>query len=542
MSSVSLESMDIKRLDHHGIVAGVIHDLGIIEFFNREIERGNEEIGAGEGVAAMIINGLGFSDRPLSLTPQFFEQLPTEHLIGEGVEASKLNRHRLGRLLDQIYDAGTSELFSKMAAEAVRREGVDTSAQANDTTSISVSGEYEFPDSDAIKITHGYSKDHRPDLKQIIHELVVSCDEGVPLHCRSCNGNSSDEKIFRDRVLAMKSRFSMDSTNQLWIADSKLYNKNTLAELISTRFLTRIPETIGEAKSSIEKAFSNDFDWEIISEGLKAKRYEVQHYGVDQSWLVVMSEQGTDRSRKTLTKKQNVEYEKAEREVFHLQAQRFSCKIDAQRAADKLVKSWQTIELEKIAVEEIKKHPGKGRPRHGENPSHIEIQVTVTFRRKDLNYEILKKAAFVLGTSAKELSSKEMIEKYKTQGTVERGFRFLKDPYFFASSVFLKKPERIQSLLMIMTLSLLVYTIAQRRLRKAMKAASLTIANQAGVQTLRPTLRWVFQIFWGINTITGYPKKSKKFLVQGVKDLHRKILELLSGAAFNLYFPEILIS
>jgi len=91
------------------------------------------------------------------------------------------------------------------------------------------------------------------------------------------------------------------------------------------------------------------------------------------------------------------------------------------------------------------------------------------------------------------LKSQDILNEYKNQQKVERGFRFLKDPKFHADSIFLKKPERIASLLMIMTLSLLVYSALEYKVRKNMKAKSLTFPNQKGKPISNPTMRWVFQ-------------------------------------------------
>ena len=218
---------------------GGIKDLGLVEFFDQELGSDADEMSPGEAVAAMIINGLGFTDRPLSLTPQFFLQVPVDLLLRDGLTAEQINRHKLGRVLDQLHDAGVSELFTRAAEIAATKEGVDTSAQVNDTTSFSVTGVYD-QDSDEheIRIKHGFSKDHRPDLKQVIHELVVSCDGGVPLHLQSHDGNSSDSKIFQERVKALKNSFSMD-TKGVWIADSKLYAESTLEMLKGQWLLTQ---------------------------------------------------------------------------------------------------------------------------------------------------------------------------------------------------------------------------------------------------------------------------------------------------------------
>ena len=113
--------MDIKRLDYLGIVAGVIKDLGLVEAIDKRLQRdtqNQENITPGEAIAGMIINGLGFSDRPLSLTPQFFETKALEVLFRPGVIASDFNRHKLGRSLNKhtIMDVNACFLNCRLKA------------------------------------------------------------------------------------------------------------------------------------------------------------------------------------------------------------------------------------------------------------------------------------------------------------------------------------------------------------------------------------------------------------------------------------------
>ena len=163
-----------------------------------------EEITPGEAVAGMILNGLGFANRPLSLTPQFFANKPLDLLFREGVEAEMFNRFKLGRTLDEVHAYGCDLLFSELALAVCAHEGIDLRFNHLDTTSFSLSGEY-VPDSDEqpLHITHGYSKDHRPDLKQAVLELMVSQDGGVPFVSKSWDGNTSDTQIFQERAQAL---------------------------------------------------------------------------------------------------------------------------------------------------------------------------------------------------------------------------------------------------------------------------------------------------------------------------------------------------
>jgi len=105
------------------------------------------------------------------------------------------------------------------------------------------------------------------------------------------------------------------------------------------------------------------------------------------------------------------------------------------------------------------------------------------------------------GKSPREFTNEELLQTYKNQQCVERGFRFLKDPWFFTSSVFVKTARRVAALAMIMALSLLVYTIAQRMIRQNLLQQNQSIPNQLGRPTQRPTLRWIFQCFQAVHLI-----------------------------------------
>ena len=136
------KSYEIKRLDHLGIVAGVIKDLKIVEMIDERLGKyEGETLTAGETVAGMIMNGLGFSGKPLYLTPLFFENCPLELLFDEGVEAKDFNRFKLGRVLDRCYNYGTELLFSEIALNVCRQENVDTCFNSEDTTSLVVYGD-----------------------------------------------------------------------------------------------------------------------------------------------------------------------------------------------------------------------------------------------------------------------------------------------------------------------------------------------------------------------------------------------------------------
>ena len=136
---------------------------------------------------------------------------------------------------------------------------------------------------------------------------------------------------------------------------------------------------------------------------------------------------------------------------------------------------------------------------------------------------------------ANQLSDPEVLAAYKAQAQAEGGFRFLKDPMFFVSSLFVKKPGRIQGLLMVMTLALLVYSVVQRRLRQQLARQNEMLPNQITQPTERPTLRWVFQLLEGIHRVRVTVQGQVHDLIEGLNDVQIKILRLCGEAVCRLY-------
>src|SRR5437773_5370362 len=283
-----MESLRVESLDHFGLIVSVIKTLRLIEMIDtRLVPDEQEEITPGEAMAGMILNGLGFANRPLSLTPQFFANKPLDLLFREGVRAEMFNRFKLGRTLEEVYAYGCDLLFSELAVAVCTQEGIDLRFNHLDTTSFALSGDY-VPDSDehAITITHGYSKDHRPDLKQAVLELMVSQDGGVPLMSKSWDGNASDTQIFQERAQALLATFQGSPSPRYLVADAKLYTEENAAHLQALPFITRIPHTLKVVSQVIGQALALDM-WHDIDAQTRYQRLDLCHYGMAQRWLVV---------------------------------------------------------------------------------------------------------------------------------------------------------------------------------------------------------------------------------------------------------------
>jgi transposase len=535
-----MESVSVERLDHLGVVASVIKDLGLIEMIDARLLLHNQgEITAGEAVAGMILNGLGFSNRPLSLTPQFFANKPLDLLFRKGVRAEMFNRFKLGRTLDEVYAYGCDLLFSELALAVCAQEGIDERFNHLDTTSFSLTGDY-VPDSDehAIAITHGYSKDHRPDLKQAILELMVSQDGGVPLLSKSWDGNVSDTQIFQERVQALIATFRESPSPHYLVADAKLYNEDNAPNLAKLGFITRIPGTLKLVTQVITQTLHGD-TWQHLDAMTRYQRLELCHYGMAQRWLVVLSQAALERAEASVNNACQREAEAIQQHLFHLQAKRFETPTQAQAALSGLAPKWHYHQVESSELLAHKRYGKKGRPTAATPIRAIEWQMQAQVRPDAKRLADAKQhiACFVLGTNIEtaQLSDAEVIAGYKAQSQAEGGFRFLKDPLFFVSSLFVKKPCRIQGLLMVMTLALLVYSVAQRRLRRELARQNETIPNQINQPTRRPTLRWVFQVLDGVERVRVMVDGQVRDLITGLNEVKIKILHLFGEQVCHVY-------
>jgi len=223
----------------------------------------------------------------------------------------------------------------------------------------------------------------------------------------------------------------------------------------------------------IEQSLSLD-TWQSIDDQTRYERVDLCHYGMEQRWLVVYSESAYQRAGKTLARAQGREWEKVNKQLFHLQAQRFDSAEAAGDALDKIAKKLSYHKIETTELTQHIQYASRGRPKADSAIKVIKWQITATVAPDTtrVSHRQQQKACYVLGTNipVSQLSDLEVISGYKTQGAVERGFRFLKSPVFFVSSLYVKKPSRIEGLLMVMTLALLIYSVAQRRMRRQLES------------------------------------------------------------------------
>jgi transposase len=520
----SAKDIEFKRIDHLGIVAGIVDSIGIVEIINNLLSsEPGEKVSAGQVVKAMILNGLSMMSQPLYMFPNFFKLIACEHLIGAGIKPEYLNDDKLGRVLDKLFLKGLDTVFLAISLNAVKIYQISLSSSHLDSTSFHVDGEYEYnlpevifknqkksgslekedeerKSPQAIKITYGYSRDHRPDLKQFITELVCSGDGDIPIYIKSVSGNEVDSKRFGEIAVEYQKRIQVDS---LIVADSALYTESNIKLMSSIKWLTRVPLTIKQAKSLVMNLAESEF---VKSEkpGYSYVQKKINYGDIEQRWLVVQSQDRKKSDLKKLSKKIEKTLINTQIKLKTLAQEKFACVADARKELTKISKEFKYHQVENIEV--VEKFPDIKE----ENQSkYYQISATISENQDAIDQEILSAGRFIIATnvlSDKELSNEKMLSEYKAQQSCERGFSFLKNPLFLADSIFLKRPERIEALAVIMGLCLLVYTLAQREIRAALKSLNYTVKNQLGKATNNPTMRWIFQCFQSIHLVTFQQK------------------------------------
>jgi transposase len=509
MSSIS--EISIKNLDHLGIVAGLIDEIGIVELLDKKMGIDTrEKITAGTVVKAILLNGLGFVSRPLYLFNQFFEDKSVEKLLGKEVKADYLNDDKIGRVMDELYKYGLNSLFIEIIISVIKKFKIETKYLHLDSTSFHVDGEYKSErekekEEEIIKerpiiISKGYSRDHRPDLKQCVLDLITTEDGELPLFVRVGDGNEADKAVFGKILVEFKKQLDCEG---IVVADSALYSQENLQLIRHLKWISRVPMTIKKAKDKVQNVELPEMDeennhqkTESKSSGYSWKKEEVTYGGIKQIWLIIASEKRRKSDEEQLDKKLKKEFKQLEKQFKKLAKEEFERPEEARYQLNALERKIQFYEVSELEISEIQ---AKNQP--------TIYKISGVIREKTEAIAKRKKAAgrFILATNVvdqDELKPEEILATYKNQQMSEKGFRFLKDPLFFVDSFFVESPQRVETMLFLMSICLLVYNLGQRELRNSLKRAKVGVKNQVGKITNSPTLRWVFQCFQGIHILT----------------------------------------
>jgi transposase len=459
-----VQQLEISRVDYRPIIRAYLQRLGVVEVINRLIPT-EMEVQPGVIVAGMIQDTVS-GRSPLYRLEEFFKTQDTEPLLGSGVEPGTLRDHNVGRVMDRIYEAGPSRIFSEVSRQAAGIFDLDTRHGHWDTTSVSVWGDYDLyrnEDDPRLRITFGHSKDHRPDLKQFLISMLC-VEHTIPILGDCHDGNSAD-KTLTNKLLT---RISKDLANHglregafTYVADSAFVNEENLAYFNENGsqsplyFVTRLPFTYKE----------------------------------------------TDRVLKEERKRRMTE-------VYSCTKITFYCEADAIAQLERLKALPSLCYQVDGQVHEVPVY-ARGRPPKS-GPRKVaqrqwQIKAMILEKPGALAKKREEAGCFVLLTNRPKegpdtQSAEDILRTYKAQEGIERNYSFLRDP-LIVNDLFLKKPERIEALGMVLLISLLIWNLMQRSMRRYIEKTQGTLEGWDGKRTDRPTSFMMTTKFQGLMVV-----------------------------------------
>ena len=487
--------------------------IGFQKFINSQVrwEPSQWKTSPGLLAEALIMNTLLGRDA-LYKVEEFFEKVDTETLFGEGISRDNFKDDAFATLLDRIHEANPKKLFSLFVFNALKHEDIFFESIHADTTSFSLTGEYKEQQESAISVKRGHTKDHRPDLKQVMLGLITTKD-GFPIFAEPLDGNKADSTWNKDVLAQIDDILYGDRARSLiYVADSSMVTLNNLKliEKKKLNFVSRLPGRFTLEEELKELAWSKPEKWDNIGKFAnykKASSYHAQDLyarlgGRLYRFIVLHSNKMDARKSKKIDAMLSREKEQLTKALTELEKVDFNCRIDAEKALEKFcanhAKSNYSI-LGTVTKTHTEKRK-RGRPKKGSQPEIIvtyKIKAEIIEPMQNSVDEMKAKAAsFVLMTNllqANGWTAKKVVREYKDQVHVERNFRFLKDPQI-TNGIFVDKPRRIEALIILFTMAAFIATILQRRVRLALENNKDTLMLVGGVKSRKPTSKRLLEL------------------------------------------------
>lgn len=413
----------------------------------------------------------------------------------EQTNTGLINDDRVGRALERLFDADRASLLTELLLGVITEFGVDTAELHNDSTSITVSGVYR----DAIGttrggkptpvITFGHSKDHRPDLKQLVWILTVAADGAVPIAYRLADGNTNDDPTHVptwDGLVALLGR-----TDFLYVADSKLCSREAMAHIATGggRFVTVLPRTRSEDHWFRDWIQTHPPQW---TEALRLPPARLE--APDRVWSVlpaplpsaeghrVIWVHSTDKAiRDATSRSARIEAGAAAIDALGVRLAGPKCRLKTRVAVTEAATAaldaagasrWISATVSET-VEESFRQERRGRP--GANTRYrrrTRTRFTVSWDTipDRVAYDAASDGCFPLISNDTTLTDAEVLAAYRYQPNLERRHHLLKSLQD-AAPVLLHNPARIEALFCCQFLALLIGALIERQIRTAMTTA-----------------------------------------------------------------------
>jgi transposase len=512
-------------------------------------------------ILCVLVTNLLLARRPIYGLPMWAARRVLEHLGLQPGQAGLLGDDRFGRALDRLYRSDRASLLTAVVVRAVREFQIELRQTHNDTTTVTFAGAYQnqAPAEERDRpprITFGYNKDHRPDLKQLLFSITVSADGAVPVHCKTYDGNVTDDQVHIETwdflcQLAGHADF-------LYVADCKLCTRDNMGHIAGRRgrFLTVLPRT--RAESEWFRAYLQEQApaWREVRREPNPRRRDgpdVVYDGVEspqrsaESYRVLWYRSSQKRDEDCAQRQARLERARAwlaglqapGRRPFRTygQAQEAGIAVLQREEADR----WLRVRVEADVVESFRQ-VGPGRPGPSTEYRRTEARTYRVHFDEDgaaVAADALCDGLFPLVTNDEALSLEEALAKYKYQPFVEKRHEQLKS-VFGVAPVWLKSPRRVAALLWLYFVAELVQALVEREVRRQMRARGVRRLHlyPEGRASEAPTTALVF------GALEGH-RRHRLFDGQGqwLRTFHDKlpgpaqqVLDLLGvdGAAYGL--------
>jgi len=507
VKSINTDQMTFTETMHLPIVKEYAKRLHLVETIDRIVDS-QMDLSPGMAILAMVLDTLS-GRTPLYRLAEFFEEKDTELLLGTAVAPELFCDTNLGRAMDKIFEVGTTKIFSQIAQNAIAVFNVDPRRLNFDTTSISLYGDYRL-ENPPFQITYGHSKDKRPDLKQFLISMLC-VDRNIPILGAAKDGNASDKTLNNELLTNISKHMSKHGLSPgayVYVADSAFVTKDNLAKAESTKtwFLSRLPATYNECARVITQAVNAD-QWidigPLADEPDRSKRPTAHYsafdstvdlYGKTYRAIVVHSSAHDKRRHKRIDRILKEDRKKIEKFCKETASSAFFCHADAQAAVEKLMRaakgSYHKITAQ---IDEVPKY-GRGRPAADKPRTPLRYEYVLTTNIVEAPEKVaplrLQAGCFVLLSNLVEQveawPADELLKLYKSQIGIEKNFSFLKDPVI-VNSIFLKKAERIEVLGLVLLISLLIWRLMERSMRRYVEENDCILTGWKRRPTKKPT-------------------------------------------------------
>ena len=527
------------------LVKHYMSKLGIYEIFDKYIPQKSKELVPPARVLCAMVLNIVCAPRPLYKAEEWLADF-ADGLGGDGLLASVYNDDRLARKLEDLFAADRNSMMTEFAAGAVKIFTLETKDIHNDTTSVTLTGDYEDKPPATVEPARGYNKDHRPDCKQIVFGLNMTADGNVPLSVTLFDGNRTDDTTHV--VNWEELRKLLGKEDFLYVADCKLCSLENLRHIDGAggKFVTVMPKNRKETKAFYKYLQTRDVDWGepvLVKEGRKKGAFatyriyegEATEEGFRLLWVHCDAKERRDRARR----KNGVEKALKELDKISKKLNKYNLKTEAEidAAVKRACKSWRDLLDVKVFKEKaiVRTQAGPGRP--GPDTKYREEE-KITFRLEySVNEEAVSRAArsdgvFALITNA-DMEPAEALKKYKNQPYLEKRMCTAKSVLEVAP-VFLHSPRRIEAMLFLYFVALMIVGLVERNIRKAMKEEKIEKLPilPTGLKTGTPTWKNLNYFFRNVHlSIVSRNGEILSATVKGVTALHEEVLRLLDVPA-----------